>query len=734
MYVKERFSLDFRHEDHLRSLVAPFGYNGFGELVFYRTYSRTKTDGGQEDWADVVVRITNGTMSIRKDWYVKNHISWDEAWWQDFARKFAESMYKMEWMPPGRGLWAMGSDFVYQRGSMALYNCAALNITNDMGPGINWLMDTLMNGVGVGFNPIRNDDIIVYQPTGSRDYVIPDTREGWCVCTEAIINSYLKCDQLKVRPIYDLIRPNGSPIRSFGGIASGPEPLRELHERVVGFLERYRENRDYDSIRLKTDIANSVGVCVVAGNARRSAELACGSVHDQTFLDLKDYKKNPEREPWGWMSNNSVILRDDEDFQQLGQIARRVIHNGEPGFLNLQNFPYGRIGKKMKGLRKDRADCINPCAEIPLEGGNGYGGEVCNISETLPTVCNDVETWLRACEFATFYCTTVSLLPTHQPATNKIVTRNRRIGVSIIDVSGWKHEYGTHKVIQWMRDGYDKIRQTAKWSNEEAGIPLPIRHSCIKPGGTVPKLPGKTPGIGHPNFTYMIRRIRIAKNSAIHPLLVEANIPYEQDVVDRYTDVFEYPIMQGPAKPIGEVSLWEQAMNLIMVQREWADNSVSNTLTFKPKWSLIKFIDSGYIQDTIVEYIGVVAAFHLIISDHCEYVMSERYKIVLTRGSDGDVLSASVYEYDENHEEGMIEAVLSAIAPLTKSVSLLPHSDKGAYKQMPEEGITKAEYERRLSKISPIDWSEFSGSEGIDEKFCTSESCEMPISNYGVIK
>ena len=133
MYVKERFELQ---NNPLYEMEPKFGYNGFGEFLYFRTYSReicavcksgVKSEhchkcGGtvlvQEQWADTVTRVINGTMSIRKDWYVKNHIAWDESIWQNYAYHMAIALFKMEWMPPGRGLWAMGTDFVYERLSL----------------------------------------------------------------------------------------------------------------------------------------------------------------------------------------------------------------------------------------------------------------------------------------------------------------------------------------------------------------------------------------------------------------------------------------------------------------------------------------------------------------------------------------------------------------------------------------------------------------------------------------
>jgi ribonucleoside-triphosphate reductase (thioredoxin) len=384
-FVVHRFKLEERHEELIRSMTPKFGYNGFGELVFYRTYSRICCDicrggllfdkaankdycplcgpdfaYGQEHWPDVVIRVTNGTFSIRKDWFLKNHIHWDEAYWQQYAARFAASMFKMEWLPPGRGMWAMGSDFVYNRGSMALYNCAYTDITtHEMDEDISWLMDSLMHGVGVGYGPIRDDKMELHTPRGKFDFIIPDTREGWCDATRYMLRAYLYGEAMP-NLIYDEIRGPGLPIRGFGGVSSGPDPLKDLHRRITHECEIYKSRKEYDSLYFKANIPNHVGVCVVAGNVRRSAELMKGRVTDPIFMDLKDYRKFPEREGFGWMSNNSVELIEDEDFMRLGEIAQRILRNGEPGYINRQNMPFGRIGKKMRGLRKDKAVGFNP--------------------------------------------------------------------------------------------------------------------------------------------------------------------------------------------------------------------------------------------------------------------------------------------------------------------------------------------------------------------------------------
>jgi ribonucleoside-triphosphate reductase len=716
MFVKHRFVLDAMTVDYIHSLVPRFGYNGFGEVIFYRTYSRTKADGSQESWNDVVCRVTAGTYSIRKDFYLKNYIPWDEAFWQGHAYGFAKAMFEMKWIPPGRGLWAMGSDFVYERGAMALYNCAF----TELGEGENfaddvcWIMDTLMHGVGVGFTPLR--DKLSLRPVSNEmahTCIIHDSREGWVDAVRRVLLSYIQGSR-PVQFAFHLIRKAGSLIRGFGGVSSGPEPLEKLLVQIAEQCELFLKGMDV--VEFKTNISNLVGCCVVAGNVRRSAEISCGSIHDQVFMNLKDYRLNPHREAFGWMSNNSVLLDHTEDFDKLGEIAERVIHNGEPGVINRKNIKFGRIGKALD--RVDYAVGFNPCGEIPLEHR-----EVCNLSETLPTMCDGADDWYKACEYATFYSSTVSLLPTHQPSTNRVVARNRRIGVGIIDFSGWKHVSGVHQVTKWLRNGYDVCVEANRQLNAEAGVPEAIRKTTIKPGGTTPKLAGRTSGCGHPTFHYTLRRVRVAQNAPIHPLLVEAGVPYEKDYYSANTDCFEFPILQGPAKPATDVSLWEQAMSVVLLQREWSDNAVSNTLYFRPMWRLVEIAESG--RELLDRTIGSTNVDVLLGREQKVYIVTGHMKATY-RLNAGKVVDTKIYEYDPAHEESDIEPVLSSIIPLVKSVSLLPHTDLGAYKQMAEEGITQDEYHRRLSAIRPIDWSKFEGSDGMDERYCTSDMCEIP--------
>lgn len=286
-----------------------------------------------------------------------------------------------------------------------------------------------------------------------------------------------------------------------------------------------------------------------------------------------------------------------------------------------------------------------------------------------------------------------------------------------------------HKVISYMRKGYDVVTKTATDRAAESGVPAPIRFTTIKPGGTGPKLPGKTSGIGYPTFVETLRRMRVAGNNPICPVLDRAGVPYTPCYYDpTNTRVYEYPTKQGPARPADEVSLWEQAMNLVTVQREWADNAVSNTLYFKPKWKLVMARETNEEVPTglFVEYMHEQwPGCTIQITGVTMTVEVEDRKLAIKKNKFG-TWELNLYEYDPNHEEEDIERVLSAIVPLIKSCSLLPHSAKGAYRQMPEEGISPEEYEERLKVIKPIDWSKFGGSDGEDEKYCQGDTCVVP--------
>ena len=410
----------------------------------------------------------------------------------------------------------MGTDIVnVQRNSAALQNCAFVS-TNEMtksnpGKPFGFLMEASMLGVGVGFDDKGADkDFTIYEPQLGETYVIPDTREGWVESTVTAINSYLKPDTKIPNYDYGQIRLAGVPIKTFGGTAAGPEPLIKLHN-YIGKLFKGRAGEKVTRTDI-ADIGNLIGVCVVSGNVRRSAELLIGRLDDETFLNLKNAEKFPERNSydpkapgWGWMSNNSV---ETTVGQNLDGIVEGIARNGEPGVIWMDvSRKYGRLADPINN--KDwRIAGYNPCAEQSLES---Y--ECCTLVETYLNRHDNLEDFKRTLKFAYLYAKTVTLLPTHWEETNAIMQRNRRIGTSISGVANFADRVGLPTLRDWMDEGYRHIKTYDNTYSEWLGIRESIKMTTVKPSGTVSILAGESPGV---HWTvggkYFNRAIRFANS------------------------------------------------------------------------------------------------------------------------------------------------------------------------------------------------------------------------------
>lgn len=566
-----------------RGKQAPFGYrdaagNSVGEITFLRTYSRLKADGTKETWVDVCERVINGMYSLQKDHAKINRLPWSDAKAAASAKEAFDRLFNLKWTPPGRGLWVMGTPLVNeQRNSAALQNCAFVSTGSmtktDPAKPFAFLMEASMLGVGVGFDDKGADkDFTIYDPQEGDTYVIPDTREGWVESTAAILNSYLKPDTKK--PVFDYsnIRPAGTPIKTFGGTAAGHEPLKKLHDQIsemfAGGAGEKLSRRDI------ADIGNLIGVCVVSGNVRRSAELLMGRLDDQDFLDLKNYEKNPDRMAYGWMSNNSVEVSVGQD---LSSIIEGISRNGEPGVIWMDvSKKYGRLSDPANN--KDwRIAGYNPCAEQSLES---Y--ECCTLVETYLNRHDNLEDFKRTLKFAYLYAKTVTLIPTHWQETNAIMQRNRRIGTSISGVANFADNNGWSELRTWMDEGYKVIKGHDTNYSEWLGIRESIKMTTVKPSGTVSILAGESPGVHWASGgKHFLRAIRFRNNDPMLPLFQMAQYRIEPDVTDtENTSVVYFPVETNAKRAEKEVSIYEKVALAAAAQRYWSDNSVSVTVTF----------------------------------------------------------------------------------------------------------------------------------------------------------
>jgi len=569
---------------------APFGYadvagNSVGEITFLRTYSRKKEDGTKETWAEVCERVINGMYSLQKDHAKQNRLPWSDAKAAASAKEAYDRLFNLKWTPPGRGLWVMGTDIVNeQKNSAALQNCAFVS-TNEMtknnpGKPFAFLMEASMLGVGVGFDDKGADKgFDIYEPVIVQEYRIPDTREGWAESTTALINSYLKPEQPLYEFNYDDIRPYGTVIKTFGGTASGPEPLIKLHENIKKMFDG-RKGEKLTRVDI-ADIGNMIGVCVVSGNVRRSAELLIGRIDDEDFLNLKNADRFPQRNSydpetpgWAWMSNNSVDVCVGTDFSP---IVDGIVRNGEPGVVWMDvSRKYGRLVDAPNN--KDRRVVgYNPCAEQSLESF-----EMCTLVETYLNRHESLEDFKRTLKFAYLYAKTVTLLPTHWEETNAIMQRNRRIGTSVSGVANFADNKGMQALREWMDEGYKTVRDYDTSYSEWLGIRESIKMTTVKPSGTVSILAGESPGVHWPSGgKFFLRAIRFANNDPMLPLFKMANYRIEpaSESPDTTSVVF-FPIKTDAKRGEKEVSIYEKINLAATAQRWWSDNSVSVTITF----------------------------------------------------------------------------------------------------------------------------------------------------------
>ena len=593
MSVSFSFKLSDDFVEGFRNKKAPFGYrdaagNSVGEITFLRTYSRLKEDGHKETWVDVCERVINGMYSLQKEHAKNNRLPWSDTKAAASAKEAFERLFELKWSPPGRGLWVMGTPIVNtQRNSAALQNCAFVSTKEmskaDPSKPFTFLMEASMLGVGVGFDDKGADkEFQIYEPEGEETYVVPDTREGWVKSLELIINAYLRPDQKTPLFDYSEVRPEGTPIKTFGGTAAGHQPLERLHNHITKlFAGRKGEKVTRRDI---ADIGNMIGVCVVSGNVRRSAELLIGRIDDEDFLNLKNAEIYPERNSydpanpgWAWMSNNSVEAHVGAN---LDPIVEGIARNGEPGVIWLDvSSQYGRLVDPPNN--KDyRVEGYNPCAEQSLES---Y--EMCTLVETYLNRHESLDDYKRTLKFAYLYAKTVTLLPTHWAETNAIMQRNRRIGTSMSGVANFADNRGLPLLREWMDKGYETIKYYDTTYSEWLGIRESIKTTTIKPSGTVSILAGESPGVHWtPGGKYFMRTIRFANSDPMLPLFKMANYKVEPaSESPNTTSVVYFPIKSESKRAEKDVSIYEKMALAAYAQRYWSDNSVSVTISFDPE-------------------------------------------------------------------------------------------------------------------------------------------------------
>jgi adenosylcobalamin-dependent ribonucleoside-triphosphate reductase len=551
-------------------------WSSVGYLTMKRTYSRrldeANRDSPTEDWQDVVNRVVTSANT-----------QLGVGLTDDEKQRLSRYMLSLKGTVAGRFLWQMGTKTVDTLGLASLQNCAFTVIDHPVRP-FTWAMDMLMLGSGVGYNiqhknvdklPPVNENFIapIRVDSNDADFIVPDSREGWVkLLGKTLKAAFLSDGKQTFSFSTKMIRGKGAPIKGFGGTASGPEDLCQGIERISKVLEKRRgkKMRPVDCL----DIMNIIGAVVVAGNVRRSAQIAIGDPDDVEYLLAKrwDLGNIPS---WRAMSNNSVVCNDFGDLHDF--FWDGYDGKGEPyGLINLKaSRKQGRLGETQ--YPDPDVQGYNPCAEQSLAP---Y--ETCCLAEVfLPNIESEFE--LEDVVILLYRVNKHSLaLPCHLTETENIVHNNMRMGIGMTGIL-----QATEEQRSWLDNVYKKLRTYDEWYSDKHGFNKSIKLTTCKPSGTLSLLPGVTPGI-HPGYAqYMIRRIRIASN---HPLVETCrqhgyDVEYQRNfdgTDDHSTVVVSFPFSYPEGTKLADhMTAIDQLEEVKRVQTEWSDNSVSCTVYYR---------------------------------------------------------------------------------------------------------------------------------------------------------
>ena len=625
----------------------------YQQIIHLSRYSRfVPEEHRRETWEETVDRLIN---------YLEDKAGPVE---RETWEKLKQAILNLEVMPSMRLMMTAGE--ACERDNIAAYNCSYLAINSKRA--FSEALYILMNGTGVGFSCERQE--IAKLPPVPEELkkvddviVVGDSKLGWAKSFKKLLSSLWEGDIPSVD--YTKVRPAGARLKTFGGRASGPEPLRRLFDFTVETFKRAK-GRKLNSIEVH-DLMCMIGEIVVVGGVRRSALISLSNLSDKRMAEAKVgqwWTDNSQRS----LANNSVAYTEKPDVETFMEEWLNLIKSksGERGIFNreasqLQASKWGRRDKH-------RDYGTNPCSEIILRDK-----QFCNLTEVVVRSSDSFEDLKRKVELATILGTIQSTLTNFQFLSEewkKNTEEERLLGVSLTGIMDHPVLNGTtHDMFDWGELPYvlSDLRDHARSVNEEwaerLNIPPSTSITCVKPSGTVSQLVDSASGIHARHNPYYIRRIRMDKKDPIYKFLKEKGVTVEDEAFrPDSTAVFSFP-MKAPEGAVyrNDRTAIEQLELWLTYQRHWCEHKPSVTISVK---------DEEWME------VGAWVWKH----------------------------------FDE-----------------MSGVSFLPFSDH-TYQQAPYEDITKEQYESMLVEYD-INWEEFveteDNTEGAQQLACVSGVCEI---------
>ena len=545
----------------------------YQEFIHLSRYSRwLPEEERRETWDETVGRYFNFFTEHLKEMH-EYKIS------KSLRDDLEEAVLSTSVMPSMRCLMTAGE--ALKRENIAGYNCSYVAV--DRPQAFDEILYVLMNGTGVGFSVERqyvNELPRIAEEFFPSDTVITvaDSKLGWAKAYKELVGM-LYIGQI---PRWDLskVRPAGAPLKTFGGRASGPEPLENLFNfTVTTFQNAY--GRKLSSLEAH-DIVCKIAEIVVVGGVRRSALISLSNLSDDRMRDAKSgqwWNDNGQRA----LANNSACYTEKPDMGIFMNEWKALYDSksGERGIFNRESA-VKMAEKNGRRNTKDYDFGTNPCSEIILRNR-----EFCNLSEVVVRVTDTKESLLKKVRLATILGTFQSTLVNFKYVSSswrKNCEEERLLGVSLTGIMDNSLTNGKEDGLEELLDA---LREEAVKTNKEfaqkIGINQSVAITCVKPSGTVSQLVDAASGIHARHNPYYIRTVRGDKKDPLTKMMVDQGFHVEDDVMNpSHTSVFSFPMkVDSNAVFRTDMSAIEQLELWLTYQKHWCEHKPSVTISVK---------------------------------------------------------------------------------------------------------------------------------------------------------
>jgi len=542
----------------------------YQQYIGMSRYARFQDDKGRrENWGETVDRYVDYIFS-------RTPAIADKT---DLKTELRSAIYNLELMPSMRAVMTAGKSA--DRDNTCVYNCAYMPV--DDPKSFDEAMFILLCGTGVGFsveakciNKLPEVPEKLFESDGTIS--VHDSKEGWAKSLRLLL-AHLWAGEI---PKWDVsaVRAAGARLKTFGGRASGPEPLVDLFKFTVATF-KHAQGRRLNSLECH-DLMCKIGEVVVVGGVRRSAMISLSDLDDER---IRHAKAGPwwDTAPHRALANNSAVYNETPTVGKFMEewLSLYNSHSGERGIFNREA---AKKTVEKYGHRDPNFEFgTNPCSEIILRP---Y--QFCNLSECVVRHDDNKETLLRKVRLASVLGTIQSTF-TKFPYLRKVWQRNteeeRLLGVSLTGI--YDNPLLTTEGPE-LNELLTELREAARASNKEfaqlLGIPESAAITCVKPSGTVSQLVDSASGIHPRHSQFYIRRVRGDKKDPLSQFLIEQGVPNEACVYKPdQTVVFSFPqkapagITRGDVTPIDHLSLW------LTYQRHWCEHKPSVTISVEEK-------------------------------------------------------------------------------------------------------------------------------------------------------